>query len=173
MQKKIYIVAAADLVGGIGKDNALPWHLKGDLKYFHDLTVTTKNPHKQNMVIMGRATWESLPEAHRPLKRRRNIVLSRTPSFDADGAEVAPTLAAAYELADATVETIFIIGGENVYSQAIIDHHLSGIYLTRIQSKFSCDAFFPQIPERFKKVTSLGKETEGEISYEFLLYEKK
>lgn len=83
------IIAAVDKNFGIGKNNTLPWRLKGDLKYFHELTTEksakmNSSGHgsplqyeKFNAVIMGRKTWESLPEKHRPLKGRLNVVLSR------------------------------------------------------------------------------------------------
>src|ERR1700733_8282193 len=71
------IVVACDINRGIGYNNTLPWRLSGDMKHFRNLTSTTSDPSKQNAVIMGRKTWQSLPESNRPLPKRFNIVLSR------------------------------------------------------------------------------------------------
>ena len=72
-------VFAADEAGGIGRDNDLPWpRLPGDLAFFARITTETRDPAKQNAVIMGRRTWDSIPPKYRPLPGRRNIVVSRT-----------------------------------------------------------------------------------------------
>ena len=75
------IVVAMDEQQGIGKGGKLPWHIPGDLKYFKNLTTKTKLPDKKNVVIMGRKTWESLPQNFRPLSKRINVVLTRNKIF--------------------------------------------------------------------------------------------
>ncbi len=70
------VVVAAARNGGIGKSGGLPWRLPGDMKYFKKLTSEAAMPGMQNAVIMGRATWQSIPAKHRPLPDRLNIVLS-------------------------------------------------------------------------------------------------
>ena len=72
----------------IGRDGDLPWHLPADLRRFRELT-------SGHAVVMGRRTYESLPDRFRPLPNRRNLVLSRDPSFRAEGAEVFADLASA------------------------------------------------------------------------------
>ena len=75
------LIAAVARNGIIGKDNALPWHLPADLRHFKALTTG-------HTVIMGRKTWESLPEKFRPLPGRRNIVVTRNAGYGAPGASV-------------------------------------------------------------------------------------
>ena len=79
------LVVAATRQLGIGKDVTLPWKLPGDMKYFKELTTKTSDTAKQNAVIMGRATWESIPPKFRPLKNRLNLVLSRKRSAKQPG----------------------------------------------------------------------------------------
>ena len=78
----VHIIVALDEKSGIGKDGALPWHLTGDLKYFRDTTCTTESPEKQNLVLMGRKTWQSIPKQFQPLHERINVVLTQNPNFE-------------------------------------------------------------------------------------------
>ena len=78
MYPKINIIVATDEKHGIGKDGKIPWHFRSEMKYFSETTRSTKNLNKQNAVIMGRKTWESLPPKSKGLKDRYNIVLSNT-----------------------------------------------------------------------------------------------
>jgi dihydrofolate reductase len=166
-------VVAADEKKGIGIDGSLPWRLKDDMRFFKEVTIKTKDPSKKNMVIMGRTTWESIPEKHRPLKDRVNIVLTRNSDYQAEGAKKCSSLHDAIEQADYSIETCFIIGGGSIYRQVIHDPVLTGIYLTQVKKEFKCDTFFPTIPDIFSKVTSLGEVEEDEAKYEYLLYEKE
>ncbi|MBN2086758.1 dihydrofolate reductase [Candidatus Peregrinibacteria bacterium] len=171
MNHKIYLIAAADQKNGIGFKGKIPWDLKGDMKFFKKKTIKTDNANKLNMVVMGSTTWESLPEEHRPLSGRKNVVLAFDKNYKAEGATVAHSIEKALEEADERVETIFIVGGAKVYEQFAKRRDLTGIYLTRIQKEFKCDAFFPKIPPSFKP--NLIKETEENgLRYQFLLYKK-
>lgn len=168
--RDFYIVVAADEKNGIGKDGTLPWHLKAELKYFKELTVHTEDELKENMLIMGRSTWESLPANVRPLPARRNVVLSTKSDYDAPGAELADSLDKAFMYANEQVEKVFVIGGQSLFEQSIIHPNLRGIYLTRIHETFDCDTFFPQIPSDFMPEISRGKGEEDGVSFEFLYY---
>ena len=121
--------------GVIGKDGGLPWRLKSDLAIFR--AVTMGKP-----VIMGRKTWESLPPRFRPLPGRRNIVISRQADFAAPGAELAASLEAALQLA-AQAETAFIIGGEQIYRQAM--DVADRLEITEVDLEPEGDAWFPVI----------------------------
>jgi dihydrofolate reductase len=98
---------AADRI--IGDAGAIPWQLPEEQQHFKRMTMG-------GTVVMGRGTWESLPASVRPLPGRRNIVITRQPSYDAPGAEVVPSLEAAFDLADGDV---WVIGGATIYEQAL------------------------------------------------------
>lgn len=172
MKHQIYLIAAVDQKNGIGIKGKLPWNLKGDMEFFKKKTIKADNSNKLNMVIMGRATWESIPSEHKPLLGRKNIVLSRKKDFNADGTYVVNSIEKAIEKADERIETIFVIGGAKIYEQFIKRRDLTGIYLTRVQKQFKCDAFFPRIPGSFKPALIKKREENG-IQYQFLLYKKK
>ncbi|TNF30612.1 MAG: dihydrofolate reductase [Deltaproteobacteria bacterium] len=128
-------ILAADLAGGIARGGDLPWHLPADLRYFKQTTVGDGN----NAVIMGRATWESIPPRYRPLPRRRNIVISRNPHYRAgEEALTAHDLDAALA-ASAGCDAIFVVGGAQVYAQAFADPRCRVVLLTRIEADFGCD----------------------------------
>ena len=119
------IVAAASTSMGIGKQGKLPWRLSADMAHFKDVTSTTSSALKRNAVIMGRATWESIPPRFRPLPSRLNVVLSRQPPAALragtgpgipDDVLVCASLSAALEqLASGAhaddIERVFVIGG--------------------------------------------------------------
>lgn len=168
-QHPVYLIAAVDDKGGIGKNGKLPWNLKPDLAFFQRITTKTDSITRENMVIMGHKTWDSLPEASRPLAGRRNVVLSRSSALTIKGAYVFRQPKEALEAADEMIESIFIIGGGKVFAEAIKARNLKGIYLTRIKGDFKCDTFFPKIPKNFK-AESLGRGEENGLKYEFTFY---
>lgn len=108
----IGMVWARSTGGVIGADGGMPWHVPEDLAHFKQVTG-------DGTVLMGRRTWESLPERFRPLPGRRNVVLTRDPSWSADGAEVVHDLAAALDGAGGADETVWVIGGGQVYAAAL------------------------------------------------------
>lgn len=171
----LYIIVAADQKLGIGKDGKMPWHLKNDLKYFQDVTTKTQDPEKQNMVLMGRTTWESIPEKYRPLPDRKNVVLTRDSKYEAEGADIYHSMEEALHAADDNIENIFIIGGGKVFSEIMTFPQLDGIYLTQIHETFDCDTFFPVIPERFGEGENLGNDSDQEegVEYNYLLYSRQ
>jgi dihydrofolate reductase len=174
---KFSVIAAADKNLGIGIKNNLPWRLRGDMKYFSHVTCEAPEG-KVNAVIMGRKTWESLPKKHRPLKGRLNVVLTR--NFEAFG-DVPEIVILASSLDDALakleqrtdVNEVFIIGGANVYAQAVEHPACEKIYLTEVEGEFNCDAFFPRFSkEEFGVVSESEVTSENEVRYRFLVYEK-
>lgn len=170
-QHKIYLILAADQKLGIGKDGQLPWHFSKELKYFQEATSKTKDPNKQNIVLMGRTTWESIPENHRPLKGRKNIVLTRNLSFQAENVDVFHSLDDALESADDSIENIYIIGGGKVFAEMMERKDLDGIYLTRIHETYDCDTYFEFLPEGYEK-TEIGSDEEKGVKFDYLLFEK-
>ncbi|WP_315095545.1 dihydrofolate reductase [uncultured Cellulomonas sp.] len=104
------LVWAQTPTGVIGRDGTLPWHVPEDLAHFRDLT-------RGHPVIMGRATWASLPARFRPLPGRDNIVLTRTPGFEAAGALVAHGIDEALRLVGD--RDAWVIGGGQVYTELL------------------------------------------------------
>ena len=128
----ISLIAAMDKNGLIGKDDGLPWpRLNADMKYFR--LVTYGKP-----VIMGRKTFESLPDG--PLKGRVNIVLTRSTSFAALGCEVVHSVTEALAKC-ATAEEVVVIGGAEIYN--LFMPHAQKMYLTYVYGTFVGDAHFP------------------------------
>ncbi|NDV70107.1 dihydrofolate reductase [Dysgonomonas sp. 25] len=130
----ISIIVAVDENNAIGKDNKLLCHLPNDLKYFK--SVTSGSP-----VIMGRKTFESLPNGALP--NRRNIVISRNKQLQYPNTEMAGSIEDAIALCQGENE-VFIIGGGTIYQEAI--HFADKLYITLIHHKFEgTDTFFPAI----------------------------
>jgi dihydrofolate reductase len=118
--------------GVIGADGGLPWHLPEDLARFRALTTGST-------VVMGRATWESLPDAFRPLPGRRNVVLSRRPGFLAPGATVASSLEQALA---GVAGDVWVIGGASVYRSALPLADLAVV--TEIDAAYDGDTLAPE-----------------------------
>lgn len=139
MTKKIAIVVAVDDKNGIGKDGKIPWHDAKDMKHFYELTTSVKDPTKQNAVIMGYRTRQSIGKE---LPGRVNIVLDRTM-----GQIVTYECAVNLLMQRDDIETIFVIGGRSVYERALADMKCTEMYMTRINGDFNCDTFFPRSRE--------------------------
>src|SRR3990172_5867311 len=130
----ISLIAAVDQRGGIGRDNRLPWHLTDDLKHFRRLTMG-------HHVLMGRKTYQS---AGGVMPGRKLIVLSRDLSFQPADAQVAGTLEAGIQLAEAADEQeLFVIGGAEVFRQAL--PLAQRLHLTRVHADAGADVFFPPL----------------------------
>lgn len=165
------IVVASDEVNGIGKGNTLPWRIKKDMDFFKTVTTSTIDPFKRNTVIMGRKTWQSIPVKFRPLPNRHNIVLTRDISYKADGAIVCDTPQKALLKAEELLsERVFVIGGEDVYTQFMSYDTLQTVYLTKVKGDFGCDKFFPLVPEGFKMCESSETQVENGVSFHFERY---
>ncbi|KAL7072631.1 hypothetical protein ACQ4LE_007818 [Meloidogyne hapla] len=146
------IIAAVDKSFGIGKNNSLPWKLPKEFKHFINLTTKTKNPNKINAVLMGRKCWESIPENFRPLKNRINIVMSKTIKQDFINERLLfiNNLNTLFLILESKpykdwIETIWNVGGRQIYSLGIDYPYLNKIVLTKIDKDFDCDIKFPEI----------------------------
>ncbi len=168
------VVVAADEAGGIGRDGDLAWRLKGDMAYFKRLTSEAPEG-QRNAVIMGRKTWDSIPERFRPLRRRHNIVITRNAALPVpDGVGLAGSLDDA--LAQATAleaATTFVIGGATIYAQALERADCRRVYLTRVQGAFGCDAFLPPLPADFELESASEMKEDGQIRYDFAVFERR
>ncbi len=116
----------------IGKDGALPWRAPADLRHFRQLT-------RGKPVVMGRRTYESIG---RPLPERTNIVLSRDPSFRAEGCTVVRSLDEALRVAGDEPE-VMVIGGGVLFAELV--DRADRLYLTEIDAEFAGDTYFPPI----------------------------
>lgn len=148
-------IAAIDESRGLGIKGDLPWHLPGDLRHFADTTTKTRDTEKQNAVIMGRVTCETIPDKYWPLPGRRNIVITRNPNFSKKGAEIFTDLTSALLAAEDEATTIYVVGGGQIYSLAIELDACKELILTRIHRDFGCDAFFPAYNDRFSMVEEI------------------
>jgi dihydrofolate reductase len=139
------IIAAIGRNRAIGRDNQLLWSIPDDLKRFKALT-------SGHPVIMGRKTWESLPEKFRPLPGRTNVVITRDRSYDAPGAILAQSFPEALSLArdGEDASEIFAIGGQQVYECAL--PFASRLYLTVVDDEKEGDAFFPTYEQFTKEI---------------------
>lgn len=131
--QNISIIVAIDQQNGIGKNNQLLCYLPNDLKHFKQIT-------SGRTVIMGRKTYESLPNGALP--NRRNIVISRNSSLDLPSCEMALSLSDALLLCKKETE-VYIIGGASIYKQAF--PLAQTLYVTQIEDAFEADTFFPNI----------------------------
>ena len=130
---EIVIVAAVARNGVIGADNDLVWRIPEDMAHFKRVTAGCT-------VVMGRRTWDGLPPRFRPLPGRRNLVLTRQPGWQAEGAEVVGSLDEAIALA-AGAPRLCVLGGAQVYAAALAQ--ADTLVLTEIDQDFQGDTFFP------------------------------
>jgi len=157
------LIAALARNGVIGNNNALPWHLPEDLKHFKELTTG-------HAVIMGRKTWESLPERFRPLPNRQNIVVTRDPDYAASGATVVHSLKEA-RIVGAGGTAQFVIGGAELYAHAL--PLAERLELTEIDADFEGDACFPAFDRSaWREVGRKAGKTAAGMSYAFVSYER-
>ena len=142
----ISIIVAIGKNNEIGQGNNLLCHLPADLKRFKEIT-------SGHAIVMGRKTFESLPKG--PLPNRKNIIISRNPDLEIDGATVYSSLDyALIKLIDE--EEIFIIGGSQIYRQVL--PIADKLYLTKIHADFpNADVFFPEI--NYKEWREVSRET--------------
>ncbi|ADU13399.1 dihydrofolate reductase [Asticcacaulis excentricus] len=171
MQKpKLALIVAMSENRVIGRDNALPWHLKSDLKLFK--AATQFKP-----IIMGSNTWDSLPR--KPLPGRLNLVCSRDLKFEAEGGIVCNSLFEALDIArehaaDDGADEVVVIGGANIYEQTL--PKADRLYVTEVHTTLDGDARFPEIdPAQWVEVKSeFCPKAEGD-DYDFTVkvYERK
>ena len=135
----VSMIAAVAKNRVIGKNNQLIWDLPKDMKFFMD---TTMGRH----IIMGRKNFDSIPTKYRPLKNRTNIIVTRNNSFSADGCIVVNTILDGISHAKKNGEKeCFIIGGGQIYQQALDLNIVDKLYITHIDTDFDGETFFPKV----------------------------
>ena len=169
------IIVAADEERGIGRDGKLPWHLPGDMA-FYKRTTTAAPAGKQNALIMGRKTFDSIPVKFRPLRQRLNVVLTRSPDYVPEaGVVVAGSLASALALVaerDDIAQT-FVIGGGELYAEALQHPSCLRVLLTRVHARFACDTHLLPFEDRFARTHADGPHCDDGVAYTFESYERR
>lgn len=170
------IIVAMDEKRGIGKDGKLPWHIPAELQHFAKTTRTTNFPEQKNAVIMGRKSWDSIPDKFRPLPGRLNIVLTRQADF-AVPAEVLTAASLQDALAQASThraEHTFVIGGGHVFEEALRHPACTELLVTEVDGDFECDTFFPAIdPAGFLKKATSDTHQDAGIEFRFTSYARR
>lgn len=167
------MIAAIGRDNQLGKGNSLLWNMPADMKHFRDTT-------RGHTVIMGRKTFESLPNG--PLPNRENIVITRDTSYHHDGIAVVHSLDEALRLAtleqgkhfeEKQEETeIFIIGGGQLYTEGI--SRANKLYITHIDDSPDADTYFPEIGPEWKEVSREEHQADEQNphNYTFVTYKK-
>ena len=132
---------------GIGKSSGLPWpRLKGDMQHFRRIT-TAATAGMRTAIVMGRKTWESTEVAGKPLPKRLNVIVSRRADLAVPaGVIVTGSLDGALAAARGPeIETVFVVGGAEVFREAFMHPELRWTYLTRVEGHFACDTRIPDL----------------------------
>jgi len=166
---KVSLIVAAAENRCIGINNALPWYLPEDLKYFK--RVTMGKP-----IIMGRKTFESIGK---PLPGRTNIVITKNKNYSRDDIKVVTSLDEALKIAEAVAlidgqEEVMVIGGAGIYALCL--PRADRLYYTKVHAAVSGDAFFPEVSwHEWKLITQEGHSPSGSnpYAYSFCVYDKK
>jgi dihydrofolate reductase len=163
MNRTLTLIVATDRNNGIGVNNTLPWRLPEDLAFFKRIT-------SGHVIIMGRKTFDAIG---RPLPNRRNIVVTRNPAWVHAGVETTNSLDQAVAIAGEGEGEVFIIGGAQIYRDAI--SLADRLIVTEIDAEFACDAFFPPVDPAQWQLES--RETHHSESngwdYSFVMYRRR
>jgi dihydrofolate reductase len=157
---KLHLIFARARNGVIGKNGTMPWHLPEDLAHLKKTTMGCA-------VIMGRKTWDSLPPKFRPLPGRLNVVVTRQPGWQADGALRAGSLEDAASICASNAD-VWILGGAEIYAQAL--PMASTAVVTEIDADFDGDAYAPQFGPQWTKTSGPPQVTSTGISFSISTY---
>ncbi|CAL2089336.1 Dihydrofolate reductase [Tenacibaculum sp. 190524A05c] len=161
----ITIIAAIGKNNELGKDNDLIWHLPEDLKRFKRVT-------SGHHILMGRNTFESIGK---PLPNRTTVIITRNNDYFKDGCLIAGSIEEAIQLAE-NDEEIFIIGGAQIYKQAIQNPSVKKLDMTIVHESFDADVFFPEIDSTIWKETAredFKADDKNKYDYSFVTYVRK
>jgi dihydrofolate reductase len=162
----VTLVAAVAANGVIGVDGDLPWRLPEDLAHFKQLTIG-------HPMIMGRATFDSIGRA---LPGRTTIVVTRNSDWSADGVETAASLDAALKRAQELDDDIFIVGGGQIYAEALTSDVVDLLCITRVAAAPDGDVRFPAIDwERWQPVVRIPHGADPDVGrpgFEIVTYQR-
>lgn len=161
----ITLIAAIAQNNALGKNNDLIWHLPADLKHFRQLTTG-------HHIIMGRKTYESIGK---PLPNRTTIIVTRNKEYFQEGCLTASSLEEAIKICK-NEKTVCIVGGEQIYRQALENNLVDSLEITLVHHEFDADAFFPKIDITIWEEISredFKADEKNKYDYSFLKYQKK
>jgi dihydrofolate reductase len=160
----ISFLVAVDKNKLIGRAGKLPWHLPADLAYFKQVTMG-------HTIVMGRKTYESIG---RPLPGRVNVILTRDRSFTADNCVILHSVEEVLEKYKDTMQELFIIGGSEIFVQFF--PFVDKLYITKLESEFEGDTYFPDYDINKWKVVSEEKgiiDAENLYEHTYYIYDRK
>lgn len=155
----VALVAARASNGVIGRGLEIPWRVKGEQKLFKQITLG-------GTLIMGRKTFDSIG---RPLPGRRTIIISRSADLHVEGCDVTDSLDSALSLAHTDSRPIFIVGGGDIYRQALERQLVDTVHLTTIEQAVDGDITFPEFPTDSFRLESQTR-FESNINYLYEVY---
>jgi dihydrofolate reductase len=161
----ITIIAAIAKNNALGKDNDLIWHLPADLKRFKKVT-------SGHHILMGRNTYESIGK---PLPNRTTVIITRNLEYSAEGCIVVDSIEKAIQVAKED-EQVFIIGGAQIYKQAMELNLVDQLDITQVHEEFDADVFFPVIETELWKENSrenFKADEKNTYNYSFLSYKRR
>ncbi len=158
--KRIKLIVCCDVDYGIGVNNSLPWNVPEDMKIFRKKTIGDKN----NCVIMGRNTCESIPPNYFPLSNRHNCILSSIhPENENENVSVYRNTEKLFSwIETSSFREYWVIGGKMLYDLFLQNHMVSEIHMSILEKKYKCDTFFDKsILKEFKEKESVLHEQSG------------
>lgn len=161
---KVKLIVAMDLDRGIGKNNDLMWHLPADMKFFKETTLN-------QIVVMGRKNYESIPERFRPLPQRENVVLTRQKELKAPNCLIFNSIEESLAFyKNESERTLFIIGGGQIYKEALELNCINEMLITHVNHSFDADTFFPEIDsKKWNSEILFKQEIDEKNKFEFVV----
>ena len=160
------LIVAVDENWAIGKEGDLLEKISEDLKRFKELTTN-------NIVVMGRVTFDSLPKK-RPLPNRKNIVLTRDKTLVIEGVEICYTVDELLKMIEKEEKDVFVMGGEKIYK--LLLPFCKKAYVTKIYNSYDADRYMENLDisdEWEEKIKEEIRENDNGIKYQYITYEKK
>jgi len=161
----IILIAAIAANNALGKDNDLIWHLPADLKRFKKVT-------SGHHILMGRNTFESIG---RPLPNRTTVIITRNNDYTFEDCVVVNSIEKAIEAAKEDA-LVFIIGGAQIYQQAMDSGLVDQLDITQLHQEFEADVFFPKIDLNVWEETEredCKADKKNKHDYSFVTYKKR
>ena len=161
------IIVAVDKNLGIGLRNSLPWNFKSDMHFFREMTIGDKN----NAIVMGKNTYLSIGKS---LPKRENLVLSTSLDDNIENIHVFSDIESLCDYCKTkNFDSIWIIGGAEIYKQFLDLDLINIIHITEIDSMYNCDTFFPNVFDNYYMSQNVHENIENNIKLTFKKYYKK